>query len=314
MKDEIGTRVDVTRDMDNMPQASGGTVGGQSMMDLYMKTQKAAKESVNPIDTAFDVNGSTVPEAEFIKENSRPAFVTGVSAEVSSVPIIQNLPEDIDSLPLKDQIKAFEDQMNSLRTGRKVESFKADSYLDPQYGDETFYVKNTSGGHVQIDIGDTSFKLEKGKSEDLLKFFQLEDLKKSKDLRICLSPNRSKPALVKRLTPQEYMEYLRAEVLNQRKIEDFRKTAQFNADNPGQAQVNKPKENIRPVIYDRLNKLKLAYSDTPHKGISPVEFAEWISAENFSKQELDVMIGHVDNQELRILLNEKKKDLIDSIR
>jgi len=214
-----------------------------------------------------------------------------------------------DAIGLREQIERLESQLQSADyvNLNATSTLTARSFLD-DFGDETFFIQNTSSGHVMVT--DLDLKIPRGKVVNLLKFNSLEEIKASRDMKIALSANPRSNPLLRRLTPEEYIAKLTEEVNNEKKIDHYRKVSQLRAQT-GEAQSVNKQETARPIILDKINKLKLGYSDQFHKGITPVEFAQWVNTEDLSKNELDLILGHVDDQDLRILINEKKKTLIE---
>jgi hypothetical protein len=206
---------------------------------------------------------------------------------------------------LKDRIAAAESKLGIYDTiSRSNKPEQARSYLD-EYGDETFYVKNISNGHVVIsDVIDMD-KISRGSVIDLMKLADLETIKKSRDIRVALS-GYGQEKLLKRLTPEEYAEEIEREARNKDKIEQFKVMSELKAAT-GEGKTQKP---VRPVIEAKLEKLRLSYSDKPHLGISPVEFIQWVNTERLDVDELDYILGAVQDKDIRMFVHEKKKDLL----
>lgn len=184
------------------------------------------------------------------------------------------------------------------------------SFFD-EFGEETYYVKNVSNGHVVIsdlDRGQNGVsgenKIARGAIVDLLQQYDLETLKKSRELRVAMS-SRDGKVLLQRLTPEEYLKEITILAENKEKIEQFKVMSELKAAS-GQA---KPKKPIRPVIEAKLLQLQLSYSDQPHKGISPVEFIQWVNTEKLTADELDYILSGVDDKDIRMFVYSKKQDL-----
>jgi hypothetical protein len=175
------------------------------------------------------------------------------------------------------------------------------NYKD-EYGNDTYYVKNISDGHVTVEKPD--MVIPKGKVMDLLQFADMEDIHSCRDLRIALSTSSIKGPMLKRLTQREYMEEMAREVSIQRKVEIVRnqesiKRSQVNQNNQNQqSQMNPPQASqgpkIRPMILGKIEKLRLASDNDPENakfGISSSEFIQWVMGEALSEEELDYILG-----------------------
>lgn len=313
-RNELGTNVDVDSDIRSMQ--GGGELrppdtSPQSLMERFQRQQqvetfKQAEELKNLESTLeHKLNKSSVTVTDIKFESP----VTNVVPQAAVDRFINESPKPIsNSGSLRDRINEMESKLGitDYMPGNS-KSYSAQSYLD-DLGEETFYVQNVSNGHVLVT--DLDLKITRGKTLDLLKFCDLEAIKKSKDMRIALSSSERSGAMLVRLTPQQYLSKIEQAYTENTKIEQFKRLNQLRAAT-GQTPENKYNEPIRPLVYDKLNKLKLSYSDTPHKGITPVEFAQWVQTENLTKAELDQILAHVDDNELRILVNERKKVLLE---
>ena len=149
-------------------------------------------------------------------------------------------------------------------------------------------------------------KILRGATVDLLEQYDLETLKKSRELRVAMSGRGGGKVLLQRLTPEEFLKEIEQEVANKEKIEQFRVMAELKA---GTGQ-NKAKKPIRPVIEAKMLQLQLSYSDTPHKGITPVEFIQWVNTEQLTLDELDYILSGVDDKDIRMFVHSKKQDLL----
>lgn len=209
---------------------------------------------------------------------------------------------------MKDKIAELEKELgmyDSMPTSKKTTDAK--SFLD-EFGDETFYVENISNGHVVISDIDMP-KIPRGGVYDLLKFSDIETLKKSRDLRTALSGYGSEK-LLRRLTPEEYIQRIEREVQNRKRIEQYRQLAELRALS-GQTAESTTEEPHRPIIDSKLEKLRLGMGSDPTKGISPVEFMEWVRTEKLSLSELDYILGSVQDKDIRMFILEKKKQVMD---
>ena len=228
----------------------------------------------------------------------------------------------------KDRIEALE---AALGNGPKVTdnmTAKARVYID-DFGSETYYVKNVSNGHVAVS--DIDVTVQRGKSEDLLKYASLEDIKSSRDLRAAISydkkPNPYKRSLLLRLTPEEYEIEKTKELQNKQKIDQFKQN-QVNVHAQHQQSQQQAQEyngitqqpitqpqtpRIRPTVLSKLEKLRLSgVPESAHLGLAPEEFVEWAVTENLSIEELDFVISHpnvINNTNIRTALYEKRSEM-----
>jgi hypothetical protein len=206
---------------------------------------------------------------------------------------------------LKDRIKALEDELSGIpREAVKSQAETLKTYLD-EYGQETFYVKNVSGTHVVIS--DLSMDpIPKGGIVDLLTLAQMEDLKKSRDLKNAVSPY-SRTRMLVRLTPQEYYEEKESELSNKKKIAIMREQMDLQAKQRAEKAAADPfappptsnpstpeRQQIRAEIHSKLGKLSLIDSRDPEKfsmAMTSVEFIEWVFASNLNSTEIDFILG-----------------------
>ena len=309
--EERGTNVDVDADIANMRssapqyQTQAPDTSPEALMSRFQRQQEQENlakareiQNLQASVTIEEIPSLRVKEIKetFIPAETRVAPKPSMSLDAANPTSIRARINEVEArLGINDAIP-----LNG-------KTYNAQSYVD-DLGDETFYVQNISNGHVLVT--DLDLKIPRGKTIDLLKFCDLESIKKSKDIRVALANNPRSGAMIKRLTPEEYLAKMDQNYKEEVKIENFKKLASIRQAN-GTPADNKYSEPVKPVVYDKLNKLKLSYSDTPHKGISPVEFAQWVQSEDLSKADLDQILAQIDDNELRILVNERKKLLLE---
>lgn len=198
-------------------------------------------------------------------------------------------------MSLKDRIASIERELDGGTTVNfSKNSSSAKTFLDDM-GDETFYVENISNGHVVISDIDMD-KVARGSVIDLLQFGDIDTIKKSRDLRVALSGHGS-AKLLKRLTPEEYLDKIEKQLSNKRKIELFRAKADMEKD------TYKAPDPVRPIIESKLEKLRL-------RALSPIEFIEWIQTEQLTISELDRIQGEVQDNDIRMFILERKKEIM----
>jgi hypothetical protein len=175
--------------------------------------------------------------------------------------------------------------------------FAVKSYLD-DYGNETWYVKNVSNGHVGITDIETT--INRSAIEDLLKFADLDKIRKSRNLREALD-NPKGSALLIRLTPEEYLKEMRkakATLAEVTRIKDSYAPPSASLENA-----------IRPAVYSQLGKYKLGTNKDPElavKGLTGLEFIEWAMTEQFTESEIEHLIGEVSDSQVKRALLAKK--------
>lgn len=233
-------------------------------------------------------------------------------------------------LSRSERIEALERELEEAPKISNNVTVKAKAYLD-DFGAETYYVKNISNGHVSVSDIDVTVK--RGESEDLLKFADIEDIKKSRDLRTAIGyerkPNPYRRTLLLRLTPEEYEEEKTKQLRNKRKIDQFKQSQavahanfQQNQQQTTQtyngvtqqiiAQPQTPR--IRPTVLSKLEKLRLStVPENAHLGMGPEEFVGWAVTEDLSIEELDFIISHpnvINNHHIRTALYEKRSEIV----
>jgi len=290
---------------------------------------------------------STVTSEVPVQPTVQPKVAPEVSVQPATGIPIQPMepPELAPAQPVYAQEQSVEQNVEKSRTERIKElelalgegtkdtkdmTAKARAFID-DFGAETYYVQNISNGHVAIS--DIDVTVQRGKSEDLLKYANLEDIKKSRDLRAAIGydkkPNPYKRSLLLRLTPEEYEIEKTKELHNKQKIDQFKQnqavvhaqqqqaqqTQQTQAYNAiTQQPILQPQTpRIRPTVLSKLEKLRLSsVPENAHLGMAPEEFVEWAVTENLSIEELDFIISHpnvVNNSNIRTALYQKRGEM-----
>ena len=305
---------------------------------LDKKLQQSQGDYVLPTETKVVHEGKAVPqpniEAHVIPEPIEEPYVTPpppdtVLAPESNfndpgLPPLKEPPATptaaINSnVDLKSQIRELEEKLGG---GVDLASDQvAQTFMDST-GQETFYVKNVSGSHVVIsDI--KMDKIKVGTAVDLLRHASLEDLKKSRDLRVALG-GIGKDKWLHRLTEAQYLEEKRMEYANKQKVDAMRRQESMRVNSQAQNQQAEPlphertpqmrtANRIRPVIEAKLGKLSLRDDPNPENAMlamTAIEFVQWVQAENLNHVEIDHMLGHpvvARDQSIRVALLEKKR-------
>jgi hypothetical protein len=193
-------------------------------------------------------------------------------------------------------------------------------------GNETFYVKNISNGHVTVKglkDNDPDIVISVGDCLDLLRDRTLEELKSLRDLRAACDEYSERP-LLKRLTPEEYYEEkkkrLQSKKIIERERENMAATAmaaqqQQQTTQPinamTQQRVAQPQTpRIRPAILSKLEKLRLSTDPiNAHLGWTSEEFIDWAVNAELNNEELDYIISNpvvINYNNVRTALLEKK--------
>jgi len=313
--DERGSNVDVDADIANM--RTGNTAvnsainnytpvdtSSEALMARFQKQQSIEQmENSRELQRLQQIAESSAPSRPvYDQERELPGKEDNFLPKPATPVITESAPASI-----RERINQMEAKLGINDSMASSRNYNAQTFLD-NFGDETFYVSNISNGHVLVT--DLDLKIPRGQTLDLLKFCDLDAIKKSRDIRVALANNPHAGPMIKRLTPEEYLNKMDQAYNEKVKIENFKKISQLRQAS-GQTSDNRYMEPVKAVVYDKLNKLKLSYSDTPHKGISPVEFAQWVQTENLGKADLDQILAQIDDNDLRILVNERKKLLIE---
>jgi len=289
----------------------GQTLGGFDIKDdsapgipVRQPTSTEASQSQEPINWKEQVTPgpAPVPTQELARDETVPTESgSGIVAT-------------------KDKIAEVEAMLGEAPQSISDATANARKFLD-EMGDETFYIDNVSNGHVVVS--DLDITIKRSKSEDLLRFATLEDLKKSRDLRAMLVDVGNAPTLI-RLTPEEYLVKKRKEVSNKKMIEKM-KADQATMSQQHQAQQQQGNQQnqvappqlssrINPTILSKLEKLRLStVPENAHLGMTPIEFVEWVVTEKLSGEELDFIASHpnvVHNATIRTAVFERKSQMM----
>ena len=206
--------------------------------------------------------------------------------------------------PVQHVAREIEELDKELIT-QPAQSKRQSTFLDPDTGEETFYVKNVSNGHVVIEDLEVE-RVPVGGCVDLLEYLDITDVKKSRELRKAINGKQG-TQLLKRLTPEEWEQEVDRSYVNRQKIEHYKKQAEIRA----QSGLATPTmEKVRGVVKAKLEKLRLGTeSDTPSAGITPVEFMTWVGSYDITINELDYILGATTDQDIRLFVLERKKQL-----
>lgn len=333
MKEEQVFNPDIDLQL-NAPQIdrnlyNANPIAPEAIMEKLAFQQTAEKEyaakRMEALLKGIEEKKEIAVNVEHIQDSSSKDFKTALTAkypEMKKAEELVDYKKEEEFVPIsvpttgsiKERIQEMESRLGIDHSiGRGVpKTNQAKSFFD-DFGEETFYVKNVSNGIVVISdldrgsngsIGEN--KIARGATVDLLTQYDLETIKKSRELRMALS-GRGTQLLLKRLTPEEYLAEITRQAIDQEKIEQFKVMAELKASIPGQ---NKAKKAIRPVIESKLLQLQLSYSDTPNKGITPVEFIQWVNTEKLTLDELEYILSGVDDKDIRMFVHAKKQDLL----
>jgi hypothetical protein len=262
------------------------TVASQMIMH---DSKKPASQLVDPI----------YPRPDSYLDRSGVPKTTMVESDIVDSPTS----EGVSGLTTRQKIEAIEKELkidNQVSSGHKPGSM----FID-EFGEETFFIKNISTGHVTLEDIDLP-KISRGEVIDLLKYTDIDTLKRSPELRSCLSGAKGRQ-LLKRLTPEQYLVEIERILNSQKKIDQYRVYAKLKA---ATGESTKDEAKIRPVVLSKIEKYSLGQGEHPEKGITPIELMEWISIEDLSVNELDYILSAIDDAEVRMFVQQKKRDIL----
>lgn len=173
--------------------------------------------------------------------------------------------------------------------------------FEDDYGDETFFIENTSSMDVLVaDIG-SGIVIDRGSVLDLLSIVSAEDAKKSSQLRAFMGTGD-----IVRLTQEAYKDRLLQKKENAKRIERAKEEAANRT-----ATVSTVKE-PRFSVKAKVDKLRMFFSTDPNiaqHGLTPYEFMEWAAVEKFEDGEIDYIVSVVTDPEVRTFLYKRKSQL-----
>ena len=261
-----------------------------AMQDEKLKTNYGASASMDGVEllspSSTPTTGSisaTVTKREVTEDYYKPtSTLTGT--------------QDDPSL-LRNKIRALEEQMGQgSSVGSSSNGTKA--YLDDM-GNETWYVKNISNGHVAVSDMDNTL-IRRNTSVDLLTMADVEHIRKSRDIRVALYGNGG-AQLLKRLTPEEYYN---------EKVRENANTAVIDQLKSANVEQTEILDGIRPMVKARLEKYNLSLKkETAHQGMPGPEFVEWALSERLTRTELDFITGSIIDTNVRTPLLRKIAEL-----
>lgn len=304
---EQTAKIDPTNPEEILKRFHNQTALEQAAKNNRLEEMRRNAENVSREPQIVPVGKGFLPEdSNFHRKN--PKDLVDYKEDVISTdnptpkPIVVETEQNLSNLTTKERILRAEQGLGQFDgITSKSNSPYARSFID-EFGDETFYVENISNGHVVISDLDME-KIPRGKVLDLLKFADLETIKKSRDLRVALSGYGTEK-LLKRLTPEEYMLKMEAELRRHKQTQQMRLQAEVNSQ-----YASEPEPDVRPIIESKLEKLRLFYTKESHKGITPIEFIEWLATEKLTLAELDYISGSVQQKDIKLYILEKKQQL-----
>lgn len=204
---------------------------------------------------------------------------------------------DLQIQKLEDEIRALKSQNTYPRPSMTPSySPKQNPWLDPNTGDESWFIRNISNGHVVISDIEMDV-IKRGEAVDLLELASIEDIKKSRDLKRAISGAKG-TSLLERLTPEQYDKLTLEKQNNEKKIAQYKQQSELRAKNGITPEQLKGK--VRGVVLSKMEKLRLSLeSATPELGISPVEFMSWAGTAGLTVPELSYILSGVTDREVR---------------
>jgi hypothetical protein len=207
---------------------------------------------------------------------------------------------DAKVVSLTSEIAQLQEQLNMGKITQPSLMTSQKDFLN-EYGEETWYVRNKSNKHIVLDF-DKGDKIPRSECIDLTQFASVEEIKKSPALRKCLKETGD----LERITPAAYVQFLKDRIEKERQQRVYEKSIETTS-----KPINK---GVRPVIHDKLNKLKLFLKgdtlEIKALGITPIAFIEWLNSEELSEAELDIIMGMADDSMVRSKVIEKKQSML----
>jgi hypothetical protein len=209
----------------------------------------------------------------------------------------------------KSEIEALEASLEEFREGnsQKVKNLSSDMYKDED-GNVTHYYKNISTTDIIFNhpaIGE----FKKGSVINLAKIFNsVDDIVNFRDISKLLQPIGDDPALVRRLTPEEYYEELRraAEIESKKKSELLSRNKSISHKSKA--------ESVSDVVSTQLNQLSnylsLSEERRSETNYTIYDFISWLNSYNFNRAEYDLMMYTIKDSEVLHALQLRKHQLI----
>jgi hypothetical protein len=192
------------------------------------------------------------------------------------------------------------DKINSLQNELgyyKVESKKPKSineFLD-ESGNATWYVKNLTNTRVpiileRIERYENTISIEPNDSVNLLATASIEAVEKCQDLRQCFNQQ-----ILKRITPEEWLEYLTKKSENKKRAGYINKTEDMTK-----------RTGIRIVVKSKVEKHNSFIKEG--FGIDTSSFINWVQNEPLNEEEIEYCMSLTDNKDIRTILIHKKQE------
>jgi hypothetical protein len=303
---------------------SGGRTVDDGGFDLNPNAN--SNNNIAPTPTGSIAPGQFLDSTQSIARNQMTPKEESVEAPINEETAETGVPPVRESTA--ERIRRVKEQLGEAPQLSNADTMtaRAKAFLD-EFGNETFYVKNVSDGHVVmshigVNIGSlegTDIVVKRGMIADLLEYAALEDIKKSRDVKTMCAGKKPK---LQRLTPEEFAEEGERIANNKVLIDEIRanqiyeKQMREQQQNPNARQnVQRPQSTskIRPIVLSKLEKLRISSdSINAHLGMTPVDFAEWAVTENLNIEELEFLATHpfvIQYNDVRAAVYDRIKDM-----
>lgn len=190
---------------------------------------------------------------------------------------------------------------------KKPKSMSTDMYKDED-NNLTHYYKNISTtdiifNHPQME------EFKKGAVINLAKIFNsVDDIVNFRDISKLLQPIGEDPAMIRRLTPDEYYEELRMAAEIERKKRDELISRNKNVSPKSRS------ESISDVVSTQISQLSsylnLSEEKRSETKYTVYDFISWVNSYNFNRAEYDLMMYSIKDSEVLHAIQLRKHQLI----
>ena len=205
-----------------------------------------------------------------------------------------------------DQLIEEASRIESQATGSRI-SIKSRSYIDPDTGSPTFYVKNF--GNTRLYFSKLALKINPGEAKDLTEEMDVDSLNKDPELRKFLANGKK----LRRLTREEFDHERAIDEDTNNRIAIMRQDQEERAKNPTANQQAQTKP-ISVLVKSKVMLLKKFYDKDPNiakTGLTPIEFIKWARNAEFQSNDIDHVLSEIDDPDVKSFMFKRKKELFN---